>query len=150
MASASARDEVLEKLGVGPHLVQDYLTMVGDAADNIKAAKGIGPKNAAAILGFYGSLDATYEAIDAGSASRLKPAQLASPRRTASTRLEARPGVGVKCEIDVPLDIGAVLKPRVPKVVETFMDRDDTEMETKHSQRKPTPQEAMAGDEMEN
>ena len=34
----------------------DYLTLVGDASDNIKGAKGIGPKRAADILSFFGSL----------------------------------------------------------------------------------------------
>ena len=49
-------DEVLEKLGVGPGLVVDYLTLVGDASDNIKGAKGIGPKTAAELLTYFGSL----------------------------------------------------------------------------------------------
>ena len=38
-------DEVEEKLGVRPGLVVDYLTLVGDASDNIKGAKGIGPQD---------------------------------------------------------------------------------------------------------
>ena len=50
-------DEVKAKLGVGPHLVVDYLTLVGDTADNIVGAKGIGPKSAAAILSYFGSVD---------------------------------------------------------------------------------------------
>ena len=40
--------EVREKLGVDPCQVVDYLTLVGDASDNIRGAKGIGPKTAAA------------------------------------------------------------------------------------------------------
>ena len=34
-----------------PCQVVDYLTLVGDASDNIKGAKGIGPKTAAGLLG---------------------------------------------------------------------------------------------------
>ena len=49
--------EVKEKLGVDPGQVVDYLTLVGDASDNIKGAKGIGPKNAAGILNIFGNLD---------------------------------------------------------------------------------------------
>ena len=71
-------DEVEEKLGVRPYLVVDYLTLVGDASDNIKGAKGIGPKTAAGIIDYFGSVDEVYAAIDVGSASNLKPAQLAS------------------------------------------------------------------------
>ena len=38
--------EVKEKLGVAPCQVVDYLTLVGDASDNITGAKGIGAKTA--------------------------------------------------------------------------------------------------------
>ena len=121
--------EVEEKLGVRPDLVVDYLTLVGDAADNIKGAKGIGPKTAAEILGFFGNLDQVYSAIDAGSASSLKPAQRASLD-------ELRPRLDgvrdlVRMRTDVPLDVAAVFKPRVPKVVETFMEDDEMKLETK-------------------
>ena len=119
--------EVMVKMGVGPHLIADYLTLVGDASDNIKGAKGIGPKTAADILGFFGSLDAVYSAIDAGSVGSLKPAQLASldelrPRLEAVRQL-------VRMRTDVPLDIAAVFQPRVPTVVEDFMEEDEMENE---------------------
>ena len=54
--------EVKEKLGVEPHQVVDYLTLVGDASDNIKGAKGIGPKTAVALLNMFGNLDDVYRA----------------------------------------------------------------------------------------
>ena len=116
-------DEVEEKLGVRPGLVVDYLTLVGDASDNIKGAKGIGPKTAAGILDYFGSVDEVYAAIDVGSASNLKPAQLASLEEL-RPRLEAVRKL-VRMRTDVPLDIEAVFKPRVPKVVETFMEADE-------------------------
>ena len=112
--------EVLEKLGVGPGLVVDYLTLVGDSSDNIRGAKGIGPKTAAGILSFFGSLDGVYDAIDTGSASSLKPAQLASLEEL-RPRLEAVRAL-VLMRTDVPLDIDAVFQPRVPTVVEDFME----------------------------
>ena len=132
-------DEVKAKLGVGPGLVVDYLTLVGDASDNIKGAKGIGPKTAAEILGFFGSLDAVYLAIDTGSASSLKPAQLASLEEL-SPRLETVRQL-VRMRTDVPLDIEAVFQPRVPKVVETFMEGDEMENEG----NEPTQETVMAG-----
>ena len=54
--------EVREKLGVDPCQVVDYLTLVGDASDNIRGAKGIGPKTAAALLDMFGNLDDVYRA----------------------------------------------------------------------------------------
>ena len=112
-------DDVLAKLGVGPGLVVDYLTLVGDASDNIKGAKGIGQKSAVAMLTYFGGLDAVYSALDAGSASSLKPAQIISLDEL-RPRLEAVRSL-VLMRTDVPLDIAAVFQPRVPTVVENFM-----------------------------
>ncbi|MBL8784456.1 MAG: hypothetical protein JNJ59_06110 [Deltaproteobacteria bacterium] len=55
---------VVEKLGVPPHLVADYLALVGDASDNVPGVPGIGPKGACTLLGTLGSLDAVYAALD--------------------------------------------------------------------------------------
>ena len=130
-------EEVKAKLGVSPSNVVNYLTLVGDAADNIKGAKGIGPKTAAEILSFFGSLEGVYSAIDVGSASRLKPAQLASLKEL-RPRLETVQAL-VRMRTDVPLDIDAVFQPRVPKVVETFMEDDEMENEAV-----PAPAEFLA------
>jgi len=43
-------DEVLNKMGVPPEKILDYLALVGDASDNIPGVPGIGPKTAAKIL----------------------------------------------------------------------------------------------------
>ena len=48
--------KVFEKLGVLPHQVILYLTLMGDDADNIKFVNGIGPKTAAKITNEYDSL----------------------------------------------------------------------------------------------
>ena len=130
-------DEVKAKLGVGPGLVVDYLTLVGDASDNIRGAKGIGPKSAVALLTHFGSLNGLYSAIDAGSASNLKPAQLASLEEL-RPRLEAVRAL-VRMRTDVPLDIDAVFQPRVPKAVENFMEGDEMEI-TEAEALEPQPE----------
>ena len=43
-------EEVLGKMGVPPEKILDYLSLVGDASDNIPGVPGIGPKTAAKIL----------------------------------------------------------------------------------------------------
>lgn len=50
--------EVFEKMGVHPNQIMDYLSLVGDASDNIPGVKGIGAKGAAKLLEEYGDLDA--------------------------------------------------------------------------------------------
>ena len=54
------RDEaaVLEKFGVPPSGIIDYLALVGDSADNIPGIEGIGPKTAAKLISECGSIDA--------------------------------------------------------------------------------------------
>ena len=49
--------EVVEKLGVKPNQVVDYLTLTGDASDNIPGVQGVGPKTATQLLQNYLSLD---------------------------------------------------------------------------------------------
>jgi len=49
--------EVEARLGVPPALVPDFLTLVGDAVDNIPGVKGIGAKTAAALLRRFGRIE---------------------------------------------------------------------------------------------
>jgi 5'-3' exonuclease len=49
---------VIEKFGVPPASIPDYLALVGDAADGYPGLKGWGAKSAAAILARYGHLEA--------------------------------------------------------------------------------------------
>ena len=57
-------EEVKEHWGVAPAQMLDYLSLIGDASDNIPGVKGIGPKTAVKLLQDYGTLDAVYEHID--------------------------------------------------------------------------------------
>ena len=58
-------EEVKEHWGVAPVQMLDYLSLIGDSADNIPGVKGIGPKTAVKLLQDYGTLDSVYEHIDA-------------------------------------------------------------------------------------
>jgi len=49
---------VVEKFGVPPERIIDYLTLIGDTSDNIPGVPLVGPKTAAKWLSEYGSLDA--------------------------------------------------------------------------------------------
>lgn len=52
---------VEEKFGVPPHLIIDYLTLVGDTVDNVPGVPKCGPKTAVKWLQAYGSLDGVME-----------------------------------------------------------------------------------------
>ncbi|MFN3813454.1 MAG: 5'-3' exonuclease H3TH domain-containing protein [Aquificaceae bacterium] len=48
---------VLEKFGVVPGLIPDYLALVGDKVDNVEGVKGIGKKTALRVLKEYGNVE---------------------------------------------------------------------------------------------
>ncbi len=50
-------EAVVEKFGVQPEQIIDYLALVGDTSDNIPGVPKVGPKTAAKWLGQYGDLD---------------------------------------------------------------------------------------------
>jgi len=50
-------EQVLEKYGIGPELVPDFIALRGDPSDGLPGAKGIGEKTAADILRRKGSLE---------------------------------------------------------------------------------------------
>lgn len=57
-------DGVMDKFGVKPSQIIDYLTLVGDTSDNIPGVPSCGPKTAAKWLATYESLDGVMENAD--------------------------------------------------------------------------------------
>lgn len=55
------RQGVFDEKMVFPEQIIDYLSLMGDSADNIPGVQGIGPKTAAKLLDQFGSLDKIYE-----------------------------------------------------------------------------------------
>jgi DNA polymerase-1 len=55
---------VIEKFGIKPEQVGDYLSLVGDKSDNVPGVKGVGEKTAENLIKTYGSLDAILGKID--------------------------------------------------------------------------------------
>lgn len=88
---------VVEKFGVPPNQIVDYLTLVGDTVDNVPGVPKVGPKTAVKWLTEYGSLDALVE-----NSAQIK-GKIGENLRAALDWLPmAKRLVTVKC--DVPLD----------------------------------------------
>lgn len=53
-------EEVVNKYGVPPELIIDFLALMGDSSDNIPGVPGVGEKTAQALLQGLGGLDTLY------------------------------------------------------------------------------------------
>jgi len=55
---------VMERFGVQPNQIADFLGLMGDSSDNIPGVTGIGEKTAAELIQQFGSLEGLYHRID--------------------------------------------------------------------------------------
>jgi len=57
-------DGVVDKFGIPPELIIDFLALMGDKSDNIPGVAGVGEKTALGLLQGIGSLDQIYKNLD--------------------------------------------------------------------------------------
>jgi 5'-3' exonuclease len=117
---------VVERFGVRPCQMRDYLTLVGDSSDNIKGARGIGPKKAAELLKTFVELDQVYLCIGDGNA-KLQPATQASLEELKPRLATVRALVTMRT--DAPIPFAEILATRVPKDSGAFAMDTEEEME---------------------
>ena len=111
------REGVKARMGVWPEQVVDFLTLLGDASDNVKGVPGIGEKGAALLLEKYGSLEGVLAARE-----ELKPKQREG-LETASGWLDlTRRLVTVVTDLELPVAAGQLAYPGVDpaRARETF------------------------------
>ena len=101
---------VVEKFGVPPKCIIDYLALVGDTSDNIPGVPLVGPKTAAKWLVEHGSLDTIIERADqikgkAGENLRASLHQIPMARELAT----------IRCDVELPLRFDQ-LHPAAPDV----------------------------------
>ena len=77
------RAGVIEKFGIPPELIIDFLALMGDKVDNIPGVPGVGEKTALGLLQGLGGLDAIYANLDRVAELEFRGAG------TMGTRLEA-------------------------------------------------------------
>ncbi|RZR43840.1 DNA polymerase I [Vibrio vulnificus] len=58
------REGVIEKFGIPPEMIIDYLALMGDKVDNIPGVPGVGDKTATALLQGIGGLSKLYDHLD--------------------------------------------------------------------------------------
>lgn len=130
---------VQTKLGVRPDQVRDYLCLCGDASDNVKGAKGIGPKKAAELLARFESIDNLYrEMREVGIATlRLTPGLVTALKEFDTYRAETAALITLRT--DAPLPFDDLFRERVPSTVAGFTpDEDDMTTETETAPQSTT------------
>lgn len=91
--------EVIERYGVTPELVPDFIALRGDPSDGLPGAPGIGAKTAAELLQRHGSLEDTLRA--AGSTEGLMRPRIATSLRENADQLLAFKEIAKLVAIDV-------------------------------------------------
>jgi len=97
-------EETVERLGVRPEQVRDYLALTGDASDDVPGVPSVGPKTAAGLLATFGSLDAIYAALDRVEKRSVRE-KLAAHRADAELSREL---VTLNEHLEVPFDLPAL------------------------------------------
>ena len=66
------RQGVIDRYGIPPELVPDFIGLKGDTCDNIPGVPGIGDKTAADLLQRFGSLEGVLDSVDEISGAKRK------------------------------------------------------------------------------
>ncbi len=108
---------VLAKFGVAPTSMLDYLTLVGDKADNVPGVEKVGPKTAIRWLERYGTLDNLIihaKEIDGVVGENL--------RKTIGWLEKSRELLAIKCDVVLPVSLQNLgLQPQdTTKLVELY------------------------------
>jgi DNA polymerase I len=66
------REGVIDRYGIPPELIPDFIGLKGDTSDNIPGVPGIGDKTAAELLQRFGSLERVLDHVDEISGAKRK------------------------------------------------------------------------------
>ncbi len=92
-------EEVLKRTGVQPQQIVDWLSLIGDAVDNIKGVPGVGPKTATGLLTEYGSIDGIYQHLGELPSARVKGALEAAKEAVCMNRKLITLPVDLRCDL---------------------------------------------------
>jgi len=96
---------VIDKFGVTPEQIIDYLALMGDVSDNIPGVPKVGPKTAAKWLNQYGSLENLIAAAD-----EIKGKVGENLRDTADQLPLSKALTTIKCDLNLPFEMADLKK----------------------------------------
>lgn len=131
---------VVEKFGVEPDGLGDWLALVGDKSDNIEGAAGVGPVTAKALLIAHYDIDTLYERINAllipggGIVTKTPEAKKIATPAVLQSLWDNRDKVMlarklVTLRTDAPIKFNQIYEKREPKAAQEIADMDDAKFE---------------------
>ena len=110
---------VAAKFGVPPERIIDYLTLIGDAVDNVPGVAKVGPKTAVKWLTEYGTLDNLLAHAD-----EIKGVAGDNLRAALDWLPQARRLLTIKMDVELPFDFDDLtLKPRDTDALRAMFER---------------------------
>lgn len=117
---------VVEKFGIGPELIIDFLALMGDKVDNIPGLPGVGEKTALALLQGIGSIADLYNNLDKIAelnfrGSKTMAAKLEEHREMAQLSYLL---ATIKTDVPLSIDLGDICcpTPKPDALIELFRD----------------------------
>jgi DNA polymerase-1 len=134
------RDRVVQKFGVTPEQIVDYLALVGDPIDNIPGIPGVGPKTAVKWLQQYGNVE-TLKA-KAGEVT----GKIGDRLREGLGSLDLSKQLAtIRCDVELPLTIDELaLKPQDAERLGALFERLEFTRLLRRVRGEPTPEAAPA------
>ncbi len=131
-------DEVLDKTGVRPDQIVEYMALLGDAVDNIPGIPGVGPKTAAQLIQQFGTAEAMLGRLSEVPKDKLREKLQA---HTDGIRL-ARRLVELNLDVPLPLELPALARkePEPAPLRRLFEELEFTRL----VRELPAPQQAQA------
>ena len=102
------REGVIEKFGIPPELIIDYLALLGDKSDNIPGVPGVGEKTALGLLQGLGSLDNIYARLDEVAVLEFRGAKKMAPKLEEHKELAylSYTLATIKTDVEMPMPLG--------------------------------------------
>jgi len=106
--------DVAGRFGVTAEQMADYLALAGDSVDNIPGVPGVGPKTAAALLAYFGSLDNLYARLDEVAGVNVRGAARLAARLSEhrDTAFVSRRLTQIECGVPMAAEPGALRRTR--------------------------------------
>ena len=92
-------ERIIQRYGIGPDVIPDFIGLKGDTSDNIAGVPGIGDKTAAELLIQFGSMEGVYANLDAVSGTKRRQSLADAAKDAADSKRLAT------IDREIPLDV---------------------------------------------